>query len=112
MSPKYRSLLKSINLVALVKKKWIKQYSMNAILDPIVKDIKKLVSFHVRLCTNRSYYYYIVFWALKYDSVFACMSAYPGDYCLRVYRSCYVDSIKCGAWVLTQEWELAQYTLR
>ena len=40
------------------------------------------------------------------------MSAYPRDYCLRVYRSCYVDSIKCGVWVLTQEWELAQYTLR
>ena len=54
----------------------------------------------------------ILFWTLKYDSIFACISAYPGDYCLRVYRSCYVDSIKCGAWVLTQEWELAQYTLR
>ena len=47
VSPKYRSLLRAINLVALVKKKWIKQYSMNAILKPIVKDIKKLVSLHV-----------------------------------------------------------------
>ena len=44
LSPKYRSALRAINLVAVVKKKLIKDYSMNAVLTPIVDDIKKLVS--------------------------------------------------------------------
>ena len=29
---------------------------------------------------------------------------------IRLYRSCYSGSLKCGAWVLTQEWVLAQDT--
>ena len=44
VSPKYRSALRAINLVAVVKKKFIKEYSMNAVLTPIVNDLKKLVS--------------------------------------------------------------------
>jgi hypothetical protein len=45
LSPKYRSALRAINLVVVVKK-LIKDYSMNAVLTPIVNNIKKLVSQH------------------------------------------------------------------
>ena len=55
VSPKYRSLLKAINLVALIKRKWIKQYSMNAILEPIVNDIKKLVSLRYLIVCKYSF---------------------------------------------------------
>ena len=44
LHPKYRSKLKSIQLVALCKNRYIKKYSLNAILTPIVSDLKKLVS--------------------------------------------------------------------
>ena len=40
----YRSKLSSIYLVALVKSKFISDYGMDAVLKPIVDDIKKLVS--------------------------------------------------------------------
>ena len=42
--PKFRSRVHSIQLVALVKAAHIKLYGMNKILEPIVKDIQKLVS--------------------------------------------------------------------
>ena len=45
ISPKYRSKLKSIQLLALVKNSLIKKYGMNSVLEPIVKDLKALVSF-------------------------------------------------------------------
>ncbi len=44
LHPKYRSRLKGIQLVALCKSKFIKEYSMDAILQPVVEDLKKLVS--------------------------------------------------------------------
>lgn len=47
-SPKLRSDLRSIQLVALVKNSLIKKYGMNTVLKPIVKDLKALVSVHVR----------------------------------------------------------------
>ena len=52
ISPKYRSKLKSIQLLALVKSTLIKKYGMNTILKPVVKDLKALVSsnFCIALC--------------------------------------------------------------
>ena len=44
LHPKYRSRLKSIQLLALCKTSYIKKYSLHAVLSPIVNDIKKLVS--------------------------------------------------------------------
>ena len=44
ISPKYRSRLSSIQLLALVKSDHINTYGMNNILRPIIEDIKKLVS--------------------------------------------------------------------
>lgn len=41
-SPQFRSKLKSIQLLALVKTSLIKKYGMDAILKPIVKDLKIL----------------------------------------------------------------------
>ena len=60
VSPKYRSALRAINLVAVVKK-FIKEYSMNAVLTPIVNDLKKtgkprlsLIYIHLRACDSAS----------------------------------------------------------
>lgn len=44
ISPKYRSRVNSIQLLAIVKTKNIKKYSMNTILSPIIKDVAELVS--------------------------------------------------------------------
>ncbi len=44
MHPRYRSKFQSIQLVALVKNEYIKKYSMNTVLRPIVDDLKRLVS--------------------------------------------------------------------
>jgi len=41
--PKYQSKLKSIQLLAIVKTKLLSLYGMDAILEPIVRDLKKLV---------------------------------------------------------------------
>ena len=43
LTPKLRSQLASIQLLAIVKTKMIKKYTMTAILKPIVDDIMKLV---------------------------------------------------------------------
>ena len=43
LSPRLRSKLPSIQLLAMVKTKLVKKYTMPAILSPIVDDIKKLV---------------------------------------------------------------------
>ena len=43
LHPKYRSKLRTIQLVALCKNRYIKKYSLNAILAPIIQDLKKLV---------------------------------------------------------------------
>ncbi|XP_065887419.1 uncharacterized protein [Dysidea avara] len=42
ISPKYRSRISSIQLVALVKSHYISCYGMDTVLKPIVEDIKKL----------------------------------------------------------------------
>lgn len=47
LSPKYRSKLSSIYLVALVKSKFISIYGMDAVLKPFIDDIKKLVRLYV-----------------------------------------------------------------
>ena len=40
----YRSKLKHIQLVALCKHKYIKKYSIQAVLEPFIEDLKLLVS--------------------------------------------------------------------
>ena len=50
--PRFRSKIKTIQLLAVCKQKLIKKYSMNAVLRPLVKDIKKLVS---TLILNRAH---------------------------------------------------------
>ncbi len=44
ISPKYRSRVNSIQLLAVVKTKDLKAYTMNEVLSPIIADIVKLVS--------------------------------------------------------------------
>ena len=44
LSPMYRSHLSSIQLVIVVENKFIKKYEMNAVLEPFVTDVGKLVS--------------------------------------------------------------------
>ena len=44
LSPKYRSRLSSIYLVALLKTTYIGHYGMDSVLKPIVTDVKELVS--------------------------------------------------------------------
>lgn len=44
VSPRYRSRLSSIQLVIVVENKFIKEYRMNAVLEPFVKDVARLVS--------------------------------------------------------------------
>ena len=60
ISPKYRSRLSLIQLVALVKTKHIKEHSMNVILEPIVADIKKLVSPKQKACYHSVSLLYII----------------------------------------------------
>lgn len=49
IAPMHRSTVNSIQLLAIVKSKHIKKYSMNKVLAPIVADIAKLVSYKVYL---------------------------------------------------------------
>ena len=42
--PMFRSKLRRINLAAIAKCEQIKKYGINAVLKPIMEDIKKLVS--------------------------------------------------------------------
>ena len=44
LHPKYRSQLSSIHLVALVKTSFISSYGIDAVLRPIIDDVKKLVN--------------------------------------------------------------------
>ena len=44
MSPKYRSKLSCIFLLGLVKSKFVSEYGMDAVLKPIIDDVKRLVS--------------------------------------------------------------------
>ena len=44
VNPNKRSRLHGIQLLAMCKQKNIKKYGINAILEPIVADIKKLVN--------------------------------------------------------------------
>ena len=43
-SPRYRSKLRMIQLVAICRTKYIKRYSLDAVLQPVVQDLKKLVN--------------------------------------------------------------------
>ena len=45
MSPKYRSQLCNIQLVAVAKSNMISKYGMDEILKPFIADVKKLVCF-------------------------------------------------------------------
>jgi len=47
LSPKYRSQISAIHLVALVKSTYIGTYGMDSVLKPIVEDVKKLVRINV-----------------------------------------------------------------
>ena len=44
LDPKFRSKVKRIHLLAIAKCEHLKKYGTNAILKPIIEDIKKLVS--------------------------------------------------------------------
>ena len=55
LSPKYRSKLTSIYLLALVKSTFISTYGMDVVLKPFINDMKKLVclvclQIHVCIC--------------------------------------------------------------
>lgn len=43
ISPKYRSRLTAIQLLGLVKSSFISSYGIDAVLKPIIDDVKKLV---------------------------------------------------------------------
>ena len=43
LQPKYRSKLKAIQLVALCKTSYVKKYSLNQVLEPIIQDLTHLV---------------------------------------------------------------------
>ena len=43
--PKHRSKLNSIQLLAIVKTKLLSLYGMDAILQPIIRDLKKMVRY-------------------------------------------------------------------
>lgn len=47
LSPKYRSKLTSIYLLALVKSSFISSYGMDAVLKPFIDDMKKLVCLNI-----------------------------------------------------------------
>ena len=44
LHPKYRSSLKMLNLAILCRVKWIKQYGMEKVLNPLMADLKLLES--------------------------------------------------------------------
>ncbi|XP_051165636.1 uncharacterized protein LOC127284290 [Leptopilina boulardi] len=44
LHPRYRSALQHIHLVAIVRSKYVKQYGLNNIMKPVVKDLKKIES--------------------------------------------------------------------
>ena len=51
-------------------------------------------------------------WALKHKSLFWPAWTLTQDiFSIRLYRSCYIDLLKCSTWALTQEWALAQDTV-
>lgn len=56
VNPKFRSKLKSIQLVALVRRVHLVKYGMNAVLRPIVDDLKRLVSDTVYMSCYSSEY--------------------------------------------------------
>ena len=50
-------------------------------------------------------------WALKHTSRFWPAWALTRDILsIRLYRSCYIDPLKCGTWALVREWALARDT--
>ena len=49
---KYRSALKSIQLLALVKNEHLKHYGMNSILQHLIPDIAKLEKVHYVVNTS------------------------------------------------------------
>ena len=57
LSPKYRSQISSIYLVALVKTTYIGNYGMDSVLKPIVADVKKLVRIKCYLAVRNKEYY-------------------------------------------------------
>ena len=63
--PRHRSKLSSIRLLAITNRNHIKTYGMNSILQPIVDDVKKLVS---DVCTQEQ-----------------CSTYIMGTYCIYTY---------------------------
>lgn len=50
-----RSKLKAVQLVAICKHCYIKQYSLDSILDPLVHDLKQLVCVPIIYPSTRTY---------------------------------------------------------
>lgn len=48
--PRYRSSLKSIQLLAICKNKHIKTYGLDTVIQHFVNDIKKFEEVHVCVC--------------------------------------------------------------
>lgn len=64
--PKYRSKLSAIQLVAIVKHKYLSVYGMDAVLRPFVDDMKKLVS----ITLNGKRMYILYGWQFLWGGVF------------------------------------------
>ncbi len=56
ISPKFRSRVNAIKLLAIAKTSVIKKYSMNTVLSPIITDIAKLVCCVEDYCLLTNYF--------------------------------------------------------
>ena len=50
ISPKFRSMLSSINLVAIAKHRDLTKYGIDSVIQPFIEDVKKLVSHYYFDC--------------------------------------------------------------
>lgn len=57
LKPKFRSALKNIHLLILVRHRLIKQYGVAKVLEPLLSDVLKLQSEGVRVCYNDQEYF-------------------------------------------------------
>ena len=53
--PQFRSSLKSIQLVSILKASYIQKYGINSVLQPFMNDVKLLEKVHVYLPTFNVY---------------------------------------------------------
>ena len=84
--PKYRSKLSTIQLVAIVKHKYLSAYGMDAVLRPFVDDMKKLILLLMAsaciYCMGGNFYGVVFFVIFMVDLAITKVS-----YCVRL-RAC------------------------